>query len=156
LKVQFSDASSGATQYFWDFGNGETSSEVNPAYVYKETGHFNACLTTTTSNNCSDKVCMDIEIYINTAFDIPNVFTPNGDGKNDVFTITGKGIRSLHGEIFNRWGQKEYEWNTINGGWDGHSASGMPCNDGTYFLLLEVVGEDGKIYPANKAITLLR
>jgi gliding motility-associated-like protein len=156
LSVHFNNATSGSTQYSWDFGNGETSSEANPVNIYTETGHFTACLTATTSNSCSDKKCMSIDVYINTTFLIPNVFTPNSDGKNDLFTITGKGILSLRGEIFNRWGQKEYEWNTINGGWDGHSASGIPCNEGTYYILLQVIGEDGKTYSANQAITLLR
>lgn len=156
LNVQFTDGSSGATHYSWDFGNGETSAEVSPKYVFTETGRFNVCLTTTTSNSCTDKMCVMIDVFINTTFVIPNVFTPNGDGKNDIFTISGKGILSLHGEIFNRWGQKEYEWNTVNGGWDGHSASGVACNEGTYFILLEVIGEDGKTYSANQAITLLR
>lgn len=156
LKVQFTNQSILGNTYSWDFGNGETSSEMNPATVYTQTGKYNACLISTTSNNCTDKVCFNIDVFINTAFVIPNVFTPNNDGKNDIFYISGKGILSLHGEIFNRWGQKEFEWNTVNGGWDGHSASGVPCNDGTYYLLLEVIGEDGKKYSANQAITLLR
>lgn len=156
LLVQFTNSTIGGTTYSWDFGNGATSSEKNPSYVYTETGNYNACMFTEGPGGCSDKVCLTIRVYINTAYAIPNVFTPNNDGINDVFTISGKGVQSVRGEIFNRWGQKEFEWNTPNGGWDGHSASGVSSTEGTYYFLLEIIGEDGKKYSESGSLTLLR
>jgi gliding motility-associated-like protein len=157
LEVQFSNnsASTGVTNYIWDFGNGENSTDINPNHIYTQTGRYEACLVND-NGKCSDKKCITIEVEIHSAFVIPNVFTPNNDGVNDVFTIAGKGIESMHAEIFNRWGQKEYEWNTINGGWDGHSASGSSSAEGTYYFILEIKGLDGKQYSESGSLTLLR
>ncbi len=96
--------------------------------------------------NCFDTACVDINVFINSEFMIPNVFTPNGDGINDVFSLQTKGLENLDAEIFNRWGQKIYEWHTTNGAWDGRSASGVPCDNGTYYFVIRATGIDGKKY----------
>ncbi len=155
LKVQFANASIGANHYSWDFGDGATSSDISPSHTYTQLGNFEACLISD-DNRCFDKTCFTIEVYINSAFVIPNVFTPNNDGINDVFTIGGKGIEAVHAEIYNRWGQKEYEWDTTNGGWDGHSASGSPSYAGTYYFIVQIKGMDGKKYDESGSLTLLR
>jgi gliding motility-associated-like protein len=90
---------------------------------------------------------------------IPNVFTPNGDGVNDVLLITAKGLETVNAEIFNRWGQKIYEWNTLNGGWDGFTASGLTAPEGTYYIILTATGADKKktMLPViRQSFTLLR
>jgi gliding motility-associated-like protein len=155
LFVQFTNGSTGANHYSWEFGNGSTSSEVNPSYTYTQVGHYEACLMSD-DGKCYDKTCFSIDVDIHSAFVIPNVFTPNNDGVNDVFTIAGKGIESVHAEIFNRWGQKEYEWDTTNGGWDGYSASGALSASGTYYFMVEIKGMDGKNYSESGSLTLLR
>jgi gliding motility-associated-like protein len=66
---------------------------------------------------------------------IPNVFTPNGDGKNDVFKINSNGLKSLNCVIYDRWGLKMYEWDGINGSWDGNAKTGI-APDGTYFYII--------------------
>jgi gliding motility-associated-like protein len=155
LLVQFTNSSTGANHYSWDFDNGTTSTDVNPNYTYTQVGHYQACLVSD-DGKCFDKTCISIEVEIHSSFVIPNIFTPNNDGVNDVFTIAGKGIESLHAEIFNRWGQKEYEWDTINGGWDGYSASGGASTPGTYYFMIEIKGMDGKQYSESGSLTLLR
>jgi gliding motility-associated-like protein len=67
---------------------------------------------------------------------IPNVFTPNGDGVNDVFSIGGKAITDFNLTIVNRWGNTIFESNDINTSWDGTS-NGTPCIDGTYFYIIK-------------------
>jgi gliding motility-associated-like protein len=53
---------------------------------------------------------------------------------NDLFTVKTKGIKKLEVEIYDRWGVKLYEWNTVDGGWDGkNSSTGKLCPDGTYY-----------------------
>ncbi|HNJ58769.1 MAG TPA: gliding motility-associated C-terminal domain-containing protein, partial [Chitinophagaceae bacterium] len=66
---------------------------------------------------------------------IPNVFTPNGDRVNEVFKITSNGLKSLHCAIYDRWGLKLYEWDGVNGYWDGNTKTG-PAPDGTYFYII--------------------
>jgi gliding motility-associated-like protein len=77
-------------------------------------------------------------------FVIPNIFTPNGDDINDIFTVTSTGLESLNANIYDRWGLKLYEWDSVSGGWDGRTASGVTCPDGTYYYLMRVIGLDGK------------
>jgi gliding motility-associated-like protein len=88
---------------------------------------------------------------------VPNAFSPNGDGTNDVFKVKDgyKSIIEFHGYIFNRWGKKLFEWKDISQGWDGRS-SGHDVPDGVYFCRIDAKGADGKVYKIRKAINLLR
>ncbi len=88
---------------------------------------------------------------------IPNTFTPNGDGANDVFKVKD-GYRSIvkfHGYIFNRWGKKLFEWTDITQSWDGTYA-GDDVPDGVYFCHIEATGADGRKFKIKKAINLIR
>ena len=68
---------------------------------------------------------------------IPNVFTPNGDGKNDIFYFTIRGAQCFHCIIYNRWGIQVYQLNNINSGWDGKiQQTGELAADGTYYYLI--------------------
>ena len=157
LDVAFTNASAGKNyKNLWEFGTGSISVDKDPSYLYDKIGYYRACLTITDNDNCSDKICTNIQVYITSSYVIPNVFTPNNDGVNDVFTIKGKGIESIHGEIYNRWGQKEYEWDTVSGGWDGHSASGAACNEGTYYYILKIKGMDAKSDTREGSLTLIK
>lgn len=88
---------------------------------------------------------------------VPNAFSPNGDGQNDVFRVKEgyKSIIEFHGYIFNRWGKKLFEWKNIDEGWDGkHNGSDVP--DGVYYCRIDAKGADGKVYKIRKAVNLLR
>lgn len=66
-------------------------------------------------------------------YDMPNIFTPNGDGENDYFTINAKNASALQVVILNRWGNVMFESNDVNFKWDGKTKSGADVDDGTYF-----------------------
>ena len=147
LSVTFTNTSTGATSYLWSFGiNGDTSTVFSPTYIYTPLGQYTACLIAMNAAGCADTACTTIDVFINSVFVIPNVFTPNGDNNNDVFTVQAIGLETMDAEIYNRWGQKEYEWHTTNGGWDGRTASGVEAPDGTYFFIIKAKGFDGKEY----------
>ena len=74
---------------------------------------------------------------------IPNVFTPNGDGLNEIFVVRSRHLKSFEARIFNRWGQQVYYWDTPNGGWDGRTVSGLESPEGTYFYSINVITKDG-------------
>ena len=156
LNVTFTNTSTGAISYLWQFGTGDTSTTVSPNYTYIPLGDFTACLIATTASGCADTACSIIDVYINSVFIIPNVFTPNGDEVNDIFTVTAIGLKSLDAEIYNRWGQKIYEWHTTNGGWDGRTESGVLAPDGTYYYIIKATGIDKKEYLEKGPFTLIR
>ena len=89
--------------------------------------------------------------------EVPNAFTPNGDGINDVFKVKDgyKSIVSFKAQVFSRWCKKLYEWNDPAGGWDGRSG-GHDMPDGGYYLHIEARGADGRKYQIKKVINLLR
>ena len=70
--------------------------------------------------------------------DVPNVFTPNGDGTNDFFVVDNHGMETLNMLIFNRWGEKVFEWNTTQTAWDGTGLDMEEGRAGGYDLEVEV------------------
>lgn len=95
-----------------------------------------------------------IEIY-ESELTFPNTFTPNGDNINDIFQAkVVKSIIEFRGIIFNRWGQKLYEWNDPNSGWDG-TYHGKTVSDGVYYLLVKAKGADGHEFDIKKDINIL-
>ena len=102
---------------------------------------------------CYDTLTMTIHVQ---GIDVPNVFTPNGDGVNDFFVVDNHGMATLNMLIFNRWGAKVYEWNTSQTAWDGTGLNGEDVADGVYYYILTAVGEDGEPYEERGAVTLIR
>lgn len=88
---------------------------------------------------------------------VPNAFSPNGDGINDVFKVSHKSLVKFNAYVFNRWGQELYHWgvNNIDEGWDG-TAHGKPVKDGVYFIVIEAEGADGVKYKHKGDINILR
>lgn len=88
---------------------------------------------------------------------VPNAFSPNGDGINDVFRVQHKSLVRFNAAVFNRWGQELYRWNlsNIDEGWDGR-ANGKQIKDGVYFIIIEAEGADGVIYKHKGDINILR
>ncbi len=88
---------------------------------------------------------------------MPNAFTPNGDGINDVYRAKPgyKSIVEFRAIIFNRWGQKLYEWTDPAGGWDG-KYKGKDVAQGTYFVNVTAKGADGKVFNIKRDVNLLR
>lgn len=155
LNVFFGNGSTPGVSYYWDFGTGDTSTVFEPSYTYNDVGEYVVMLIVT-DGVCSDTAYVTIEVVGESVFIIPNVFTPNGDGNNDFFTVEAENIESIDGEIFNRWGEKMFSWNNINGAWDGKTLSGKDCPDGTYFFIIKAVGVDGKEYMETGTFSLIR
>ncbi|MDO9185782.1 MAG: PKD-like domain-containing protein [Bacteroidia bacterium] len=156
LTVNFTNTSIGAANYLWEFGTGDTSNLVNPAYVYVPLGVSTVCLTAISATGCIDTACALIDVYLNSVFIIPNIFSPNDDNLNDVFTVQGIGLIKMDAEIYNRWGHKQFEWHAVNGGWDGRTASGLQAASGTYYYIIKASGIDGKEYSEKGFFDLVR
>lgn len=88
---------------------------------------------------------------------VPNAFSPNDDGINDVFRVSYRSLVRFEAHIYNRWGQQLHRWglDSIDEGWDG-TYHGKPVKDGVYFIVVEAEGSDGIKYKHKGDITLLR
>ena len=84
------------------------------------------------------------------------MFTPNGDGKNDVFFITTTAVKELTCAIYDRWGLKVAEWNTAAGNWNGLAQNGKAAKDGVYYYIVTIVAADGKESTEKGFLQLLR
>lgn len=132
-----------ATGYFWDFGDGTTSTESSPVH-YFSTLQNQTIFMVAYNGICSDTMSID---YINyQAPDIkllPNVFTPNGDGKNDCFSIPGS--ENLNDcfelSIFNRWGNLVYKSDENTACWDGKSTGNTLLPEGVYLYVVSYLDE---------------
>ena len=87
---------------------------------------------------------------------MPNAFSPNGDGRNDIYKAKEcQSLVEFRAIIFNRWGQKIYEWTDPNGGWDG-TFNGHDVKEGVYFVDVQAKGADGRKYHIKRDVNLLR
>jgi gliding motility-associated-like protein len=121
------------------------------AYIVKVENQF-GCVASDTM--FAKLVCEENKILI------PNSFTPNNDGKNDIFSIRSSGTFIMHFRIFGRWGDVLYERNNFSSnsssaGWDG-TAKGNPVPDGTYVYFIQMRCATGEIFTRKGTITLLR
>lgn len=153
--TDFTNQSTGATSYFWNFGDGDTSIEVNPRHLFNATGTFNVCLIAISDAGCSDTVCAPVSAIIKPLLDVPNAFTPGKFGVNSIVQVQGFGIDQMHWTIYNRWGQKVFETTSRKSGWDGTYKGKLQPMD-VYTYTLDVTFSDGKKVRKTGDITLLR
>lgn len=102
---RFSDLSQNGVSWFWDFGDGNHSSEQNPTHLYQNPGEYPVSLTVTDSNGCVSTISYGNYLVYSPELFIPNVFTPNSDGLNDLFEVVYNGKESYNLEVFDRWGK---------------------------------------------------
>mgnify|MGYP000054627560 FL=1 len=153
--IQFTNSSIGASAFNWFFGDGDTSILVNPLHLYQKSDIFNACLVASNQFGCADTVCSNIQAIVKAIVDVPNAFTPNGDGKNDKVFVRGFGIEQMNFRIYNRWGQLVFESGSPYFGWDGKFKGELQPMDSYAYTLL-VLFSDGTQVSKKGDITLLR
>lgn len=132
-EVTFTDLSTGAIAWDWDFGDNNSSTDQNPTYTFKDTGLYNVRLTITNSNQCTNDT--QLSVFVEPAFSvtIPTAFSPNGDGINDSWGPVGvlQGVKGYELLIFNRWGEILFQTKDVNAQWDG-TYMGDPVPEGFY------------------------
>lgn len=151
-----SNRSLGASSYFWDFSNGQSSSETEPQISYSDTGTFLITLIARNDENCQDTAVQ--WVFASPEIEVlgVNAFSPNGDGLNDVFRISGIEVaREFHLRIFNRWGETLFESDHPLKGWNGEY-KGQEVPEGHYFYQLHAIGLDGKSLVSNGLVKLIR
>jgi gliding motility-associated-like protein len=163
LNVDFVNNSSGATNYSWNFGDGNTSSGdfSEFSHTFLEFGTYLVTLSAE-ENGCVDLMTIIIQVNINPiTYNIPNVFTPNtGDNVNSFFQLINPmgfhRIEEFELVILNRWGNVIRTYLNYDFGWDGKDESGKDVSDGVYFYKLKMTSMVGDIYENHGFVHLIR
>jgi gliding motility-associated-like protein len=144
--------------HHWNFGDGSTSGQSAPAHSYSEPGEYTVTHTVTNDSGISVSEKMTIRAYPQGKLILPNIFSPNGDGVNDVYdvltlsenlTIAAVVVASAKGEIV-------YEFSENRPFWDGNDLFGNPCPEGTYFVSATATDWAGEIIRQTGTIRLKR
>ena len=158
---------SGDTTFFWRLDSANTSYTITHDYLYRPDTTFGprgsiylveVCLKALNTNGCEHDTCKTLTIFEPIRFVPVNIFTPNNDGNNDIFTFSqyAASISEFNCVIVNRWGVKVGEITDVASGWNGDDQNGDPCKDGTYFYTYEVVTDDGTEFAGQGNVTLVR
>ena len=156
--VIFSNTSTGTnTAWSWYFSNmnGYAITQQNTSYLFQEAGNYAVAMIVTNKWGCSDTVVKAVDVFEDQALFIPNSFTPNYDGLNDIFQPKGKGFAKFNMQIFDRWGQKIYETSEFAGGWDG-TFKGQDCKEDAYVWKVTATYPQGKVKTYTGHVTLNR
>jgi gliding motility-associated-like protein len=139
MQVIFANNSVNAESVQWMFGDGTGSQSFTPVHVYAQDGTYAVQLITNPGTSCADTMNANLNYDLATVGNIwvPNAFTPNSDGKNDKFKVFAYyPCDVLTFYVFNRWGQKIYEYTGSEIVWDG-LYNGKPVEAGIYIYILK-------------------
>ena len=127
-EVEFYNESLGnGLTYLWNFDDGDSTNEMEIFHVYEQEGTYNVMLRIKDTLGCTDSSFVEVVIPV---LELPNIFTPNNDGHNDIYRINR--LRPLSNlKIYNRWGKLVYETLDYQNDWDGGD-----LQDGLYFAEL--------------------
>jgi gliding motility-associated-like protein len=123
--IDLKDESTGASNWFWNFGDytspENTSIIQNPTHKYSSVGKYTIWLVVSSDNGCMDSTYKYLYVENPYTFFIPNTFTPDKDGLNEVFRPYGRGIDPTDYTmmIFDRWGRLIFKTHTLFEPWDG-------------------------------------
>ncbi|HWY33224.1 MAG TPA: gliding motility-associated C-terminal domain-containing protein, partial [Nitrosopumilaceae archaeon] len=156
LNVQFTNLSSGGN-YTWNYGNGSTQNTISDTTnsVYQTVGTYTVTMLASNSAGCKDSATVIIVVDEVATILIPNVFSPNNDGVNDMFFIKSTGYTGMDITVYDRWGLKMWESTSVNGAWDG-KVSGKEASDGTYYYILNATNNKGATQNYKGYLTLIK
>ncbi len=177
-EINFDNKTSWAAETTWHFGdNSPLEYTSNAPHAYYNRGKYEVVMETKSAKGCIDVDTQYVSI-IPRPLEVKevNVFTPNGDGVNDVFTFFNEdesflkngnltqmpaNIKSLRCKIYNSYGQTICKWESVTPsifGWDGtiDNKGNRPCPPGTYYYDLVVSGKDGTTLKRSGTILLYR
>jgi len=128
----------------WSFGDGGTSTDESPSYIYYDPGDYPVTLIVANDQGCPDSVTIVLPIIVNAFVFIPNSFTPNADGINEFFTVHGNGFKKMRMHIFDRWGNEIFSTADADTGWNGYDhTAGKLYPLGVYTYRIDLLTLEG-------------
>ena len=161
-ELEFHDASTNAASWYWNFGDilspSNTSIVQNPNHTYSAVGKYTTWLIVTSEYGCMDSTSMVIQVESPYSFYIPNAFSPDKDGLNEVFKPVGRGIDPSEYTmmIFDRWGRLVFLTHTPFASWDGYLGNGIRAPHGIYAYRFFVKDLEAKRHDYSRNFTILR
>ncbi|MDR2836573.1 MAG: gliding motility-associated C-terminal domain-containing protein [Bacteroidales bacterium] len=171
--VTIENITTGATSYFWDYGDGTNSfwsEDMRQVHIYNDMDEFVITLVAKSDHDCLDTITKTIFIRNKFSFYVPTAFTPNGDGHNDLFYVSGNGISKENFllTIVDRFGERIFEIDTYdpehveNMAWDGtlkkgfHKKGEKAIENGIYIWRCKYVDLNGKHHEETGQVLLFR
>ncbi len=142
----------------WIFSDGKKgNSESNPVHIFEAPGVYSVILSSTTADGKTATDSIKVEVTGNSSITaVPKEFSPNGDGKLDVFVLQSKNISHMAAKIFDKTGTIMYKSDGVDAKWDGNDLQGKKAQEGIYFYLINAEGVDGKKYEQKGSVNLKR
>ena len=154
--VNFTNYSSGASNYIWNFGDGTYSILSNPQHSYNFYGNFIISLLAENQFGCLDSSFDQVNVTPIFTFYIPNAFTPSKDHKNEIFFGKGVNYKSVTMQIFNRWGEKIFDKTSSEPPiWDG-TLNGVDCQIDVYVYQFFVTDISDVVHVYRGRVSLVR
>lgn len=158
LTIRFNPEFQEGAKYIWLFGDGTTSEQRSPEHSYEEEGSYEVMLTVVDVNGFTEKQNIEVDAFLPAQIVLPNVFTPNGDGRNDYLTI-GEDSRKVNIErilVYDSNGTLVFEQLGEGPGWDGTDRSGNACERGNYRLIVVATSNAGQQFNESQMVRLQR
>jgi len=155
--ISFKNRSNGASRFEWDFGDGQSSTLNNPQHRYTQSGAYLVGLWAASDFGCFDFKTDTLFISDIVSVYMPNSFTPNGDGLNDVFGPEGSGIQSFRLQVFNRWGAVVFDSELSQAFWNGKlNNTAEKVTEGVYLYIATIQDIKGNRIPLKGTVVLKR
>jgi gliding motility-associated-like protein len=158
--ITFRNKSLNAETYNWNFGDNTGSEERDPVHFYKKSGIYTVCLAVKNQFDCWDTICKPVRTEVQPIVDVPSAFSPNGDGKNDVFYVRGGAVEKVTLRVYNRWGELIFEAIDVQAndpahGWDGTYKEKQQEME-AYGFVVNATFIDGRTFYKKGNVTLIR
>jgi gliding motility-associated-like protein len=155
-KAFLTNTSSYSTNYLWDFGDGNTSTDFSTEHSYSDTGTYPVSLVAYNRIGCDSTFMRIIRVKPLYNLFIPTAFSPNDDGDNDHFVPIGTAIKTYDLILFNRWGEIIFSSKNRQMTWDGKDYHGTMLMQGNYFYRLSVIDMESLQHFYSGAVLLMR
>lgn len=155
--ITFLNCSQHYTNWNWDLGNGYSPTDFSPVYTYPEIGVYTATLIVQDDNGCSDTLQKEVDVREVMRLYVPNSFSPNGDGLNDVFKPIGIEISEVGYtmSVYNRWGELVFMTHNLNEGWDGRVNGRIVEGGSVYNYIIQYQNQEGRPFVRKGIIHVL-